>query len=279
MNEDNKKFISKYNIEVDPEWLEEFHISKDIMKAPKGHNWKANQLLVFNNTALGRYLIESDSVKKISGNKKSLSIYGVSPRGFEQMSALDAAMDEKIQLSFFTGIAGSGKTLVACQAALDLLFKRDVDRIILTRPAVTAGEDIGFLPGDKDAKLAPYTAAIYDNMYRLYKKEIIDKHIQDGHIEVIPLAFMRGRNLSDCVVVVDEAQNITDRQMELLLGRLCNGSKMILCGDAAQIDLKDKNVLYKKILDKIKILETLNNKDFSVIFPEMQDFLLLCKQS
>ena len=140
------------------------------------------------------------------------------------------------------GMAGSGKSALAAQAALDLLFKRDVDRIILTRPAVTAGEDIGFLPGDKDAKLAPYTAAIYDNMYRLYKKEIIDKHIQDGHIEVIPLAFMRGRNLSDCVVVVDEAQNITDRQMELLLGRLCNGSKMILCGDAAQIDLKDKKL-------------------------------------
>ena len=79
-------------------------------------------------------------------------------------------------------------------------------------------------------------------MYRLYKKDLIDKHILDGHIEVIPLAFMRGRNLTNCCVVVDEGQNITHRQMELLLGRLCEGSKMIICGDTAQIDLKDKKM-------------------------------------
>lgn len=109
MNEDNKKFISKYNVEVDPEWLEEFHDSSGPVKAPIGHDWEANQTLVFNKTALGRYIIDSDSVKKISGNKKSLSVYGVSPRGFEQMAALDLAMDDKVQLSFFTGISGSGK--------------------------------------------------------------------------------------------------------------------------------------------------------------------------
>lgn len=140
------------------------------------------------------------------------------------------------------GSAGSGKSMVAAQVALDMLFRRDIEKIVLTRPAVTSGEDLGFLPGDKDAKLAPYTAAIYDNMYRLYKKEIVDKHLLEGNIEVIPLAFMRGRNLSNCMVVVDEAQNITHRQMELMLGRLCHGSKMILCGDTAQIDLKDKKM-------------------------------------
>jgi phosphate starvation-inducible PhoH-like protein len=143
-------------------------------------------------------------------------------------------------ITILRGSAGSGKSMVAAQVALDLLFRREVQKIVLTRPAVTSGEDIGFLPGDKDAKLAPYTAAIYDNMYRLYRKDIIDKHVQEGNIEVIPLAFMRGRNLSDCLVVVDEAQNITHRQMELLLGRLCNGSRMIICGDTAQIDLKDR---------------------------------------
>jgi phosphate starvation-inducible PhoH-like protein len=143
-------------------------------------------------------------------------------------------------ITVLKGAAGSGKSMVAAQVALDLLFRKEVERIVLTRPAVTSGEEIGFLPGDKDAKLAPYTAAVYDNMYRLYKKEIIDKKIQEGLIEVIPLGFMRGRNLSNCCVVVDEAQNITDRQMELLLGRLCKGSRMLLCGDTAQIDLKDK---------------------------------------
>jgi phosphate starvation-inducible PhoH-like protein len=145
-------------------------------------------------------------------------------------------------ITVLRGSAGSGKSMVAANVALDMLFRKEVEKIILTRPAVTSGEEIGFLPGDKDAKLAPYTAAIYDNMYRLYKKELIDKHIQEGSIEVIPLGFMRGRNLTNCCVVVDEAQNITDRQMELVLGRLCKGSKMILCGDAAQIDLKDRKM-------------------------------------
>jgi phosphate starvation-inducible PhoH-like protein len=158
----------------------------------------------------------------------------------EQKQAKATIMSNTVTV--LKGSAGSGKSMVAAQVALDMLFKRDIEKIVLTRPAVTSGEDLGFLPGDKDAKLAPYTAAIYDNMYRLYKKEIVDKHLQEGNIEVIPLAFMRGRNLSNCMVVVDEAQNITHRQMELMLGRLCHGSKMILCGDTAQIDLKDKKM-------------------------------------
>lgn len=143
-------------------------------------------------------------------------------------------------ITVLRGMAGSGKSMVAAQCALDLLFQKEVEKIVITRPTVTSGEDVGFLPGGIDDKLAPFTAPVYDNMYRIYTKEKIDKCLQEGMIEVIPLAFMRGRNLSNCCVVVDEAQNITHRQMELLLGRLCNGSKMIICGDIAQIDLKDK---------------------------------------
>jgi phosphate starvation-inducible PhoH-like protein len=158
----------------------------------------------------------------------------------EQKQAKSLILQSKI--SILKGAAGSGKSMLAAQIALDLLFRHEVEKIILTRPAVTSGEDIGFLPGDKDAKLAPYTAAIYDNMNRLYRKEIIDKHLLEGNIEVIPLAFMRGRNLTNCCIVVDEGQNITHRQMELLLGRLCNGSRMIICGDTAQIDLKDRKM-------------------------------------
>ena len=162
------------------------------------------------------------------------------PLNEEQKQAKSIILDNKITV--LRGQAGSGKSMLAAQIALDLLFRKDIDRIILTRPAVTSGEDIGFLPGTKEDKLAPYTAAIYDNMYRLYNKEKIDKELTDGRIEVIPLAFMRGRNLSNCLVVVDEAQNITNRQMELLLGRICVGTKMIVCGDAAQIDLKDRKM-------------------------------------
>ena len=156
----------------------------------------------------------------------------------EQKQAKARILENKITV--LKGSAGSGKSMVAAQASLDALFRRQVEKVILTRPAVTSGEDLGFLPGDKDAKLAPYTAAIYDNMYRLYSRDKIDKEIVEGRIEVIPLAFMRGRNLTNCFVVVDEGQNITDRQMELLLGRICSGSKMVICGDTAQIDLKDK---------------------------------------
>lgn len=158
----------------------------------------------------------------------------------EQKLAKAAILRNKITV--LRGGAGSGKSMVAAQAALDLLFTRQVEKVILTRPAVTAGEELGFMPGDKDAKLAPYTAAIYDNMYRLYSKEKIDKEIIEGRIEVIPVAFMRGRNLTNCCVVVDEGQNITHRQMELILGRICEGSKMVVCGDVAQIDLKDKKL-------------------------------------
>jgi len=162
------------------------------------------------------------------------------PLNEEQKQAKSIILDNKITV--LKGQAGSGKSMLAAQIALDLLFRKEIERIILTRPAVTSGEDIGFLPGTKEDKLAPYTAAIYDNMYRLYNKEKIDKELMDGKIEVIPLAFMRGRNLSNCFVVVDEAQNITNRQMELLLGRLCVGTKMIICGDGAQIDLKDRKM-------------------------------------
>lgn len=158
----------------------------------------------------------------------------------EQKEAKAIILNNKITV--LRGQAGSGKSLVAAQVALDLLFRKDVEKIILTRPAVTSGEEIGYLPGDKDAKLAPYVAAIYDNMYRLYNKEKIDKELLEGNIEVIPLAFMRGRNLTNCCIVVDEGQNITHKQMELLLGRICNGSRMIICGDSAQIDLKDRKL-------------------------------------
>jgi len=158
----------------------------------------------------------------------------------EQKAAKDKILQSKI--SFLKGQAGSGKSLLAAQVALDLLFKKEVKKIILTRPAVTAGEDIGFLPGDKDAKLAPYTASIYDNMYVLYSKDKIDKEIMEGNIEVIPIGFMRGRNFSDCCVVIDESQNITQNQLELIITRLCMGAKMIFVGDNSQIDLKDKKL-------------------------------------
>jgi phosphate starvation-inducible PhoH-like protein len=156
----------------------------------------------------------------------------------EQKKAKDQILNNVVTV--LKGKAGSGKSLLAANVALDLLFSREIEKIIITRPTVVAGQDIGFLPGDVNEKLAPFTAPVYENMHRLYSKEKIEKCIAEGSIEIVPVSFMRGRNFTDCLVVVDEAQNLTDNQTELLLTRICHGSKMIFCGDGAQIDLKDR---------------------------------------
>ena len=137
------------------------------------------------------------------------------------------------------GMAGSGKTLVAVQAALDMLFTKEVDKIIITRPTV-AKEELGFLPGDLKEKMDPWLAPIYHNLYMLYGKDKVDKELEYGNIEIVPFAFMRGRTFVNSFVIVDEAQNVTHDQMETVLGRLGKGSKMVICGDIMQIDLRSK---------------------------------------
>jgi phosphate starvation-inducible PhoH-like protein len=143
-------------------------------------------------------------------------------------------------ITVITGQAGSGKTLVAVQTALDQLFNKEVEKIIIARPVVTAKEDIGFLPGGIKEKLDPFVAPIYDNAYRVYDKEKVDMYFERGQIEIVPFAFMRGRNFSNAFIIVDEAQNVTDSQMEMVISRLCKGSKMVIVGDTTQIDLKNK---------------------------------------
>ena len=155
----------------------------------------------------------------------------------EQKAAKSIIFENPITL--LKGMAGSGKTLVACQTALDMFFKREIEKIVITRPTV-AKEDIGFLPGDLKEKMDPWLAPIYANLYMLYNKEGIDKMVQEGHIEIVPFAFMRGRTFPNTFVLVDECQNITHGQTEMMLGRLGRGGKMVFCGDLAQIDLKQK---------------------------------------
>lgn len=142
-------------------------------------------------------------------------------------------------ITVLKGMAGSGKTLVAVQAALDMLFSKEIEHIVITRPTVSK-EDIGFLPGDLKEKMDPWLAPIYHNLYTLYGKEKVDREIQKGTIEIVPFAFMRGRTFVNSFVIVDEAQNVTHDQMEAVLGRLGKDSKMVVCGDIAQIDLKTK---------------------------------------
>jgi phosphate starvation-inducible PhoH-like protein len=142
-------------------------------------------------------------------------------------------------ISVLTGKAGSGKTLLACQIALEYLFYKEIDKIIITRPTVS-NEDIGFLPGDLKEKMNPWVAPIHANMYMLAGKEKIEKMISEDKIEIAPISFMRGRTFVNSCVIVDEAQNITKSQMEMILSRLGINSKMMICGDITQTDLKNK---------------------------------------
>ena len=143
--------------------------------------------------------------------------------------------------NFVLGKAGSGKTLLACQIALDSFFKREYNKIIVTRPTVS-NEDNGFLPGSLEEKLEPWLVPIRSNMRKVYDKSaILDKMGQDEKIELVSLTHFRGRTFDDCICIVDEFQNLTKSQLAMVLGRLGKNSKMILCGDPQQIDLKSVN--------------------------------------
>ena len=155
----------------------------------------------------------------------------------EQKLAKDQILNNT--LTILAGRAGSGKTLLACQVALDGVFRRQYEKIIITRPTVSK-EEIGFLPGDLREKMDPWIQPIYQNMYALYDKEKVEKLITDGKIEIVPLAFMRGRTFLDSCIIVDEAQNVTHEQMEMIATRIGLRSKMIVCGDDHQVDLKSR---------------------------------------
>jgi phosphate starvation-inducible PhoH-like protein len=148
----------------------------------------------------------------------------------------DALQDD---ISVFVGKAGSGKTLLATQIALECLFYREVERIIITRPTVS-NEDLGFLPGNIKEKMDPWVSPIQANMFQLYSKQKIEKLMNDDIIEIAPISFLRGRTFVNACVIVDESQNVTKAQMEMILSRLGMNSKMILTGDISQIDLKQK---------------------------------------
>jgi phosphate starvation-inducible PhoH-like protein len=138
---------------------------------------------------------------------------------------------------FATGPAGTGKTYLAVAHAAAMLERGEVDRLILSRPAVEAGERLGFLPGDMREKVDPYLRPLYDALYDVLAPEKVDRDLDTGVIEIAPLAFMRGRTLSHAAIILDEAQNCTQVQMKMFLTRIGEGSKMVVTGDPTQIDL------------------------------------------
>ena len=193
----------------------------------------------------------------------------------EQKEAKQLILDNTITL--LAGQAGSGKTLLACQVALDGLIRRIYQKVIITRPTVST-EDIGFLPGDLREKMDPWVQPIYQNFFTLYDKAKVEKLIKDGKIEIVPVSFMRGRTFLDSCVIVDEAQNVTHEQMEMIVTRLGLRSKMMVCGDEQQIDLKKKadsgfKYLYKASR-KVKNLEaiTLKSNHRNEIVEDLRDY-------
>jgi phosphate starvation-inducible PhoH-like protein len=163
---------------------------------------------------------------------RKATIVARTPAQDAYMRAMDRA-----ELVFGIGPAGTGKTYLAVAYAASLLERGDINRIILSRPAVEAGERLGFLPGDMKEKVDPYLRPLYDALYDMMKPEHVERCITSGIIEVAPLAFMRGRTLANAVVILDEAQNTTSMQMKMFLTRLGENSKMIVTGDPTQVDL------------------------------------------
>ncbi|VGO20174.1 PhoH-like protein [Pontiella sulfatireligans] len=161
------------------------------------------------------------------------------PKTLGQQIYLNALIENPI--AFGLGPAGTGKTYLAMAMAVSALLKNEVSRIILTRPAIEAGESLGFLPGDFQQKVAPYLRPLYDALYDMMPAETIESHIERGIIEVAPLAYMRGRTLNHAFVILDEAQNTTPQQMLMFLTRMGFDSKCALTGDLTQIDLPNRN--------------------------------------
>ena len=181
-------------------------------------------------------------------------------RSQKQSDYIKALRENDIVMAL--GPAGTGKSFLAVSVAITLLMEKKVERVILSRPAVEAGEKLGFLPGDMKEKVDPYLRPLYDALYELFGFEKIDKKIESGEIEIAPLAFMRGRTLKNCFAILDEAQNATETQIKMFLTRIGENSKLIVNGDPSQIDLinksqsgltKSKNIL--KDLKEIKIIE------------------------
>ncbi len=178
----------------------------------------------------------------------------VIPRSEKQKNYIRALKDTDIVIS--AGPAGTGKTFLAVAVALTMLLDKKIERIILSRPAVEAGERLGFLPGDMREKVDPYLRPLYDSLYDLLDFEKIQKKIEVGDIEIAPLAFMRGRTLKNSFAILDEAQNATDTQIKMFLTRIGENSKIVINGDPSQIDLPNKTISglsrSKKLLGHLK---------------------------
>tara|TARA_B100001059_G_scaffold100619_1_gene100277 strand:+ start:808 stop:1767 length:960 start_codon:yes stop_codon:yes gene_type:complete len=207
------------------------------------------------------HLYIQDSYNEENGLKVAIKTpkKSIVPRGKNQKLYLERI--DKHEVNFGIGPAGTGKTYLAVAAAIDALLKEKVDRIILIRPAVEAGEKLGFLPGDLSQKVDPYLRPLYDGLYEMLGIERTEKLLANGIVEIAPLAYMRGRTLNNSFIIVDESQNTTKEQMKMVLTRMGFNSYLVINGDLTQIDLQ-KNVT-SGLLNAIDVLKDTNGIGFT----------------
>ncbi|MFB3814114.1 MAG: PhoH family protein [Terriglobales bacterium] len=219
----------------------------------------------FHNGDLGSMLriVASDPTATLrglaeSGRQRSLGKRMVQPKSMNQRRYLDAI--EKHDMVFGIGPAGTGKTYLAVAMAISALLAKRVNRIILARPAVEAGERLGFLPGTLQEKVDPYLRPLYDALYDMMEPEKVDRFLEKNIIEIAPIAFMRGRTLNDSFIILDEAQNTTSEQMKMFVTRMGFNSKAVITGDVTQIDLP--NARRSGLLEAIDVLKEVDGISF-----------------
>ena len=206
----------------------------------------------------------NDALLEIDGDLICHTVSGkpIKPKTLGQKQYVDAIRNNMIV--FGMGPAGTGKTYLAVAMAVTAFRAQQVNRIILTRPAVEAGEKLGFLPGDLQQKVDPYLRPLYDALFDMLGAESYQRYVERGNIEVAPLAYMRGRTLDDSFIILDEAQNTTPEQMKMFLTRLGFGSKMVITGDITQIDLPDgRRSGLKDVMSVLKNMEDIAQIRFS----------------
>ena len=235
--------------------------AEDVMHAAKAV--QAMLTLSSRGEALGeqnvRYIIDmvrtgkEEQISELAGDVLCISAKGrpVKPKTLGQKEYIASVLKNTVTIG--VGPAGTGKTYLAVAAAVQAFREKQVNRIILTRPAVEAGERLGFLPGDLQSKVDPYLRPLYDALFDMLGAETYQKYLERGNIEVAPLAYMRGRTLDDSFIILDEAQNTSREQMKMFLTRLGFGSKIVITGDITQIDLPSDKVSGLK--DAVRILD------------------------
>jgi phosphate starvation-inducible PhoH-like protein len=211
--------------------------------------------------------LNSNKAKEVIKYKFETWKKTIIPKSLGQNSYFEAL--NNYELVFGLGPAGTGKSYLAVAKGIDMLKKGLVEKIILTRPAVEAGERLGFLPGDMKEKIDPYLRPIYDALYEMMPSDRVEKKIQSGEIEIAPLAFMRGRTFNNAYVIVDEAQNTTSVQMKMVLTRIGEGSRMVINGDLSQVDLPSGHI--SGLQESQKILSKIN--DIKIVSLEAEDVI------